>query len=141
MEFKFNFNLLFLLALITQGYTLQVPLTEASQRFFSSSNSSYSTGVLISGNTDKYVKTLLEKWGSSGLSIAVVRKDESAPNGWRHEFGSYRIAHADGSPMTPDSVFAIASNSKLFLAVSVGFLICNKTLAEDRASGQRKYTT
>ena len=74
MEFKFNFNLLFLLALITQGYTLQVPLTEASQRFFSFSNSRYSTGVLISGNTDKYVKTLLEKWGSSGLSVAVVRK-------------------------------------------------------------------
>ena len=141
MEFKFNFGLLFLLALITQLYTLQVSLTEASQRFFSSSNSSYSTGVLISGNTDKYVKTLLEKWGSSSLSVAVVRKDESAPNGWRHEFGSYRIAHADGSPMTPDSVFAIASNSKLFLAVSVGFLISNKTLAEDRASGQRKYTT
>ena len=132
MEFKFNFNLLFLLALITQGYTLQVPLTEASQRFFSFSNSRYSTGVLISGNTDKYVKTLLEKWGSSGLSIAVVRKDESAPNGWRHEFGSYGIVHADGSPMTPDSVFAIASNSKLFLAMSVGLLISNKTLAEER---------
>ena len=126
---EFNFGLLFLLALITQGYTLQVPLTDASQKFFSSSNS---TGVLISGNTDKYVKTLLEKWGSSGLSVAVVRKDESAPNGWRHEFGSYGIAHADGSPMTPDSVFGIASNSKLFLAMSVGLLISNKTLAEER---------
>ena len=44
-------------------------------------------------------------------------------------------------PLTPDSVFAIASNSKLFLAMSVGFLISNKTLVEDRASGQRKYTT
>ena len=129
---EFNFGLLFLLALITQGYTLQVPLTEASQRFFSSSNSRYSKGVLISGNTDQYVKTLLEKWGSSGLSVAVVRKDESAPNGWRHEFGSYGIAHADGSPMTPDSVFGIASNSKLFLAMSVGLLISNKTLAEER---------
>ena len=129
---EFNFGLLFLLALITQGYTLQVPLTEESHRFFSSSNSSYSTGVLISGSTDQYVKTLLEKWGSSGLSVAVVRKDESAPNGWRHDFGSYGIAHADGSPMTPDSVFAIASNSKLFLAMSVGLLVSNKTLAEER---------
>ena len=129
---EFNFGLLFLLALIKQGYTLQVPLTEESHRFSSSSNSSYSTGVLISGSTDQYVKTLLEKWGSSGLSVAVVRKDESAPNGWRHDFGSYGIAHADGSPMTPDSVFAIASNSKLFLAMSVGLLISNKTLAEER---------
>ena len=128
-EMEFNFGLLFLLALITQGYTLQVPLTDASQKFFSSSNS---TGVLISGNTDEYIKTLLEKWGSSGLSVAVVRRDESAPNGWRHEFGSYGIAHADGSPMTPDSVFCIASNSKLFLAMSVGLLISNKSLAEER---------
>ena len=127
----FNFGLLFLLALIagTQGYTLQVLLTEASQQFFSSSKS---TGALISGDTDQYVKTLLEKWGSPGLSVAVVRKDESAPNGWRHEFGSYGIAHADGSPMTPDSVFGIASNSKLFLAMSVGLLISNKTLTQER---------
>jgi CubicO group peptidase (beta-lactamase class C family) len=126
---EFNFGLLFLLALITQGYTLQIPLTGSSQRFFSSSNS---TGVLISGNTDQYVKTLLEKWGSSGLSVAVVRKDDSAPNGWRHEFGSYGFAQADGSPVTPDSLFAIGSNSKLFLAMSVGLLISNKTLAEER---------
>jgi CubicO group peptidase (beta-lactamase class C family) len=34
--------------------------------------------------------------------------------------------------MTPDSVFAIASNSKLFLAISVGLLVSNKTLAEER---------
>ena len=96
-ETEFNFGLLFLLALITQGYTIQVPLTEASQQLFSSSKSTYSTGAFISENTDKYVMTLLVKWGSSGLSVAIVRKDESAPNGWRHEFGSYGIAHADGS--------------------------------------------
>ena len=36
-----------------------------------------------------------------------------------------------GRVMTPDSVFAIASNSKLFLAMSVSFLISNKTLAEE----------
>jgi len=124
-----NLCFLFLLAFITQGSTLQVPLTESSQRFFSSSNS---TGVLISGNTDRYVKTLLEKWGSAGLSVAAVRKDDTAPNGWRHEFGSYGVAQADGSLMTPDSVFAIASNSKLFLAMSVGLLVSNKTLAEER---------
>jgi CubicO group peptidase (beta-lactamase class C family) len=127
MEIHFCF--LFLLAFITQSSTLQVPLTEASQRFFPSSNS---TGVLISENTDRYAKTLLEKWGSTGLSVAVVRKDDTAPNGWRHEFGSYGVAQADGSPMTPDSVFAIASNSKLFLAISVGLLVSNKTLAEER---------
>jgi hypothetical protein len=73
---EINLYLLFLLAFITQGSTLHVPLTEASQQFFSSSNS---TGVLISENTDRYVKTLLEKWGSTGLSVAAVRKDDIAP--------------------------------------------------------------
>ena len=34
--------------------------------------------------------------------------------------------------MTPDSVLAIASKSKLFLAMSVGLLISNETLAEQR---------
>ena len=111
----------------------QVPLTETSQQFSSSSNSK---AVLISTNTDRYVKTLLEKWGSAGLSVAAVRKDGTAPNGWRHEFGSYGVADADGSPMTPDSVFAIASDSKLFLAISVGLLVSNKTLAEEREFDQ-----
>ncbi|KIK51282.1 hypothetical protein GYMLUDRAFT_208774 [Collybiopsis luxurians FD-317 M1] len=48
------------------------------------------------------------------------------------EYGSYGIAKLDGSPVTPDSLFAIASNSKLFLALSVGLLIENQTLARER---------
>lgn len=92
---------------------------------------------LISSRTEEYVRTLLEKWNVSGLSVAVVRKDEKAPNGWRHEFGAYGIADARGSPMTPDSMFAIASNSKLFLAISVGLLISNETLAKERGSAIR----
>lgn len=87
---------------------------------------------LISEKTEHYIETLLSKWNSTGLSVAVVRKDETSPSGWQHEFGSYGIAHADGSPLTLDSVFAIASNSKLFLAISVGLLVSNKTLAEER---------
>ncbi|PPR01447.1 hypothetical protein CVT26_015080 [Gymnopilus dilepis] len=87
---------------------------------------------LISEKTEQYIQTLLTKWNSSGISVAVVRKDESSPTGWHHEFGSYGVAKADGSPVTPDSLFAIASNSKLVLAFSVGLLISNKTLAEER---------
>ena len=56
--------------------------------------------------------------------------------------GDTNLVHTElhtrtGPPMTPDSVFAIASNSKLLLAMSVGLLISNETLAEER--GQRKY--
>ena len=51
--------------------------------------------------------------------------------------GDTNLVHTElhtrmGPPMTPDSVFAIASNSKLLLAMSVGLLISNETLAEQR---------
>lgn len=101
--------------------SLQVPLTEQ-----------HSQVSLISKETELFISTLLEKWNSSGLAVAVVRKDDTASNGWRHEFGSYGVARADGSAVTPDTVFAIASNSKLFLALSVGLLIANETLAKER---------
>ncbi|KAJ3516168.1 hypothetical protein NLJ89_g1292 [Agrocybe chaxingu] len=116
----------FITVLLTSyGLALQVPLildTSATAK----------KGVLISPATEEYANGLLKKWSSSGLAVAVVRKDDTEPSGWRHEFGSYGIAKGDGSPITPDSVFAIASNSKLFLAFSVGLLISNKTLARER---------
>ena len=51
--------------------------------------------------------------------------------------GDTNLVHTElhtrtGPPMTPDSVFAIASNSKLLLVMSVGLLISNETLAEQR---------
>ncbi|KAF8163798.1 beta-lactamase/transpeptidase-like protein [Crassisporium funariophilum] len=118
---------LILSALVLQTSAL-VPLAASGLP----SQSILSAKTLISERTEKYIDTLLKKWNSTGLSVAVVRKDDTAPSGWVMEFGAYGIAHADGSPMTPDSVFAIASNSKLFLAFSVGLLISNKTLAEER---------
>lgn len=133
MTFKWVMKLLcdlvILSVLVAQGHSLQVPL---SLDLASPPLSSHIQTPLISNRTEEYVHTLLEKWNVSGLSVAVVRKDEKAPNGWRHEFGSYGVADAYGSPMTPDSVFAIASNSKLFLAISVGLLISNETLAKER---------
>ncbi|KAF9524480.1 beta-lactamase/transpeptidase-like protein [Crepidotus variabilis] len=83
---------------------------------------------LITSETKIYAEGLLKRWNSPGLSLAAVRRDYSQASGWRHEFASFGIGRADGSPVTPDSVFAIASNSKLFLAVSVGLLIHNATL-------------
>ncbi|KAF9555829.1 beta-lactamase/transpeptidase-like protein [Agrocybe pediades] len=119
------------IAFASQALALQIPLLDhnTTQQAFSSHSEK-----LISKRTEAYANALLKKWNSSGLSVAVVRKDDTEPSGWRHEFGAYGIAQADGSPMTPDSVFAIASNSKLFLAISVGLLVTNKTLAEERGS-------
>ena len=124
MKFKACTSLVIGLAYVQLGDTLQVPLLSPNV---------YSINKpLITERTERYIQTVLTKWNSSGLSVAVVRKDENLPTGWHHEFGAYGVAKADGSSMTPDSVFAIASNSKLFLAFSVGLLISNKTLADER---------
>ncbi|KAJ7615898.1 beta-lactamase/transpeptidase-like protein [Roridomyces roridus] len=86
---------------------------------------------------DEFVTSELARWNSSGLSVAVIRQDTSAPGKWDIEFGSYGTAKGDGSPVTPDTLFAIASNSKLFLAASVGLLIKNASLAGDRGAALR----
>ncbi len=95
---------------------------------------------LITPSTEDYINSLISRWNSSGLAVAVIRQDNTTQTGWRQEFGSYGIANARGDPMTPDTVFGIASNSKLFLAHSVGLLIENSTLREERGK-ELKWTT
>ncbi|KAF7312569.1 F-box domain-containing protein [Mycena indigotica] len=90
---------------------------------------------LVTPELDAYVNNELARWNSSGLSLTVVRQDTRATGKWDVEFGSYGIAQADGALVTPDTLFAIASNSKLMLAMSVGLLIKNESLAAAR--GQR----
>ncbi|KAJ7153968.1 beta-lactamase/transpeptidase-like protein [Mycena crocata] len=97
----------------------------------------HSKGVFITPEIDNFVTSQLAQWNSSGLSVAVVRQDTSAPGTWDVEFGSYGTAQADGSPVTPDTLFAIASNSKLFLSISVGLLIKNESLAAARGEKLR----
>ena len=57
---------------------------------------------------DQYVKNVLEKWGSAGLSVAAVRRTIGDTN-------SVLIAHWQVE------VFSIASKSKLLLSMSLGF--------------------
>jgi CubicO group peptidase (beta-lactamase class C family) len=119
-----------------QGFTLQVPFLAETTTFFN-----FPIGYSPTSNIRPYTSTPSSRNGTP-LSVAIVRKDERSLTGWRHDFGAYGIAKGDGSPMTPDSVFAIASNSKLFPSFSVGLLVSNKTLAEQRKSdGRRKYTS
>ncbi|KAJ6453711.1 beta-lactamase/transpeptidase-like protein [Mycena sanguinolenta] len=93
--------------------------------------------TLITPEIDSFVSSQLSIWNSSGLSVAVLRHDTSSPGTWNVEFGSYGTAQVDGSPVTPDTLFAIASNSKLFLALSVGLLIKNESLATVRGTKLR----
>ncbi|KAJ7754376.1 beta-lactamase/transpeptidase-like protein [Mycena maculata] len=117
-----------LLSLLFAVHAIQIPFQRPQ---------GLSKGVLITPEVDTFVNSQLFQWNSSGLSVAVVRRDTSVPGAWNVEFGSYGTAQADGSPVTPDTLFAIASNSKLFLSMSVGLLIKNESLAEARGEKLR----
>ncbi|KAJ4481281.1 beta-lactamase/transpeptidase-like protein [Lentinula aciculospora] len=91
--------------------------------------------IFIPPEIDTFIKGILNEYNSPGLSVAIIRHNETCSSRWHMEFGSYGIAKADGSPVTPDSLFAIASNSKLFLSLSIGLLVENQTLADQRGKG------
>ncbi|KAJ7624741.1 beta-lactamase/transpeptidase-like protein [Roridomyces roridus] len=95
--------------------------------------------VLLTPSLDTFISSQLTFWNSSGLSVAVVQKNKNSAlgSGWTIEFGSYGQARSDGSPVTPDTLFAIASDSKLFLAMGVGLLISNDSLAAQRGRALR----
>ncbi len=114
-----HLTFLYGLVSLTYAYQLQAPLSLPSKN-------------ILTPEIDAFVNKLIADWNSTGLSVAVVRKDPSVPDGWRREFGSYGIANGNGSPVTPDTMYAIASNSKLFLALSVGLIINNDSLADAR---------
>ncbi|KAJ6471352.1 beta-lactamase/transpeptidase-like protein [Mycena sanguinolenta] len=118
---------LLLIALLPLVASSQIPL---QRPFFPSKN------TLLTPKIEEYITSQLSYWNSSGLAVAVVKKDEGT-GAWNTEFGSYGRAHADGSPVTPDTLFAIASDSKLFLATGVGLLIKNESLAENRGEKLR----
>ncbi|KAH0589798.1 hypothetical protein H2248_005512 [Termitomyces sp. 'cryptogamus'] len=86
---------------------------------------------LISHEVETYIHSLLSRHSSPGLAVAVVLKDPSATVGFRHQLlgaGNARTSLFPPVPVTPDTLFAIASNSKLFLALSTGLLISNHSL-------------
>lgn len=93
---------------------------------------------LITDETSKHIESLIQEWDSTGLAVAVVQKLPSPANSWKPEwkieYGSYGLAKTStGNPsdvITPDTLFSIASNSKLFLAISVGLIISNQSIAD-----------
>lgn len=116
------------LGLLPLVCAFQIPL----QHPFSTSKNT----KVLSPELDEYITSQLSQWNSSGLAVAVVQKDE-ATGGWNVDFGSYGQAQVDGTPVSPDTLFAIASDSKLFLSMGVGLLIKNGSLAAQRGERLR----
>ncbi|KAF7338713.1 Beta-lactamase class penicillin binding protein [Mycena sanguinolenta] len=84
--------------------------------------------TILSSEIDVFVNDLLAEWNSpGGVAVAVVRMD--GQGGWLVETKGYGIATANGSKVTPDTMFSVGSNSKLFDVLATGLLISNESLS------------
>ncbi|TFK69244.1 beta-lactamase/transpeptidase-like protein [Pluteus cervinus] len=81
-----------------------------------------------------FIQDTLSDWSSpGGVSVVVVRKTDSDSfsneGGWIIETRGYGYADLAGTtPITEDSLFSIASNSKHFTAIATGLLVSNESL-------------
>ncbi|KAG7440581.1 beta-lactamase/transpeptidase-like protein [Guyanagaster necrorhizus] len=83
---------------------------------------------VLSPHVDAFISGILAEWNTpGGVSVAVVQKHGDGT--WSVETKGYGNASADGRQMTEDSLFFIASNSKLFNIAATGLLISNESLS------------
>ncbi|KAL1701299.1 beta-lactamase/transpeptidase-like protein [Schizophyllum commune] len=84
-------------------------------------------GRVLDSSVDKFVIDTISEWNSpGGVAVAFVQQLENGE--WQVETQGYGRAKADGGAVDEDTLFAIASNSKLFTAISAGLLISNDSL-------------
>ena len=67
---------------------------------------------------DTYIQTAVTDFGQPGLAVGIVQNGQLI---WSKGYGKLDIAKAD--PVTPNSVFFIASMSKAFTACAIGLLV------------------
>ena len=67
---------------------------------------------------DKYVEGVLEDWNEPGAGVAIIYKDQLV---YAQGFG-YRD-YGNKLPVTENTLFQIASNTKLFTTVAAGMLV------------------
>ena len=83
----------------------QIPLTGHSLQAWCPDD------VLTRPHIVSFINGILSEWNSpGGVSVALVQKSES---GWKVETKGFGYAKPDKSPVTADSQFQIASNSKV----------------------------
>ncbi|KLT43700.1 beta-lactamase/transpeptidase-like protein [Cutaneotrichosporon oleaginosum] len=88
--------------------------------------------VLLSADTRAYIDKALKRWGVPGAAIVAIAGPQftkkTGDAGWLTEFYNYGVANEAGDKVTEDTPFAIASNTKLFTALSVGTVLGEKNL-------------
>jgi CubicO group peptidase (beta-lactamase class C family) len=76
---------------------------------------------------DKYMDRILKDWNIAGAGVGIVYKDKMI---FAKGYG-YRD-YGQKLPVTPTTLFQIASNTKLFTAVSIGMLVDQGKLDWDK---------
>ncbi|KAF8586654.1 beta-lactamase/transpeptidase-like protein [Ramaria rubella] len=86
-----------------------------------------SVGHILDDNFDAWLKEIGNNWGMKGVAIAVTRKNKDG-DGWTTETKGYGVANRWGDPVNEETIFPIASNSKLFTALGIGLLTTNESI-------------
>ncbi|MBN2616594.1 MAG: serine hydrolase [Bacteroidales bacterium] len=76
---------------------------------------------------DDYMSKVLKDWNEPGAGVAIIYKDHVV---YKKGFG-YRD-YGNKLPVTENTLFQIASNTKLFTTVAAGFLVNDGTFAWDK---------
>ncbi|KAJ7494033.1 beta-lactamase/transpeptidase-like protein, partial [Mycena latifolia] len=96
--------------------------------FFGIPASAVDNSTILSPQIDAFINSILAEWKTpGGVGVAVVRTN--AERGWLVETKGYGVAKADGTAVTPDTIFSLGSNSKLFDILATGLLISNQSLS------------
>jgi CubicO group peptidase (beta-lactamase class C family) len=75
---------------------------------------------------DDYAKRLMAEWEQPGMAIAVVKDDKVV---FQKGYGTRELGKSE--PVDPDTIFAIASNSKAFLTATLAILVDEKKIGWD----------
>ena len=88
---------------LSQSFLLLVPLSVWAQ-----------SAPILTPEVDHFIEGVLSRWGSpGGVSVAVVRLDTNGE--WNVETKGYGVARLDdNSRVTDETLFSIASNSKVW---------------------------
>ncbi|TRM58472.1 beta-lactamase/transpeptidase-like protein [Schizophyllum amplum] len=83
---------------------------------------------VLDAGMEEFVLDTINEWSSpGGVAVAFVR--ELDDGGWQVETQGYGRAKEDDTLVDENTLFAIASNSKLFTATAAGMLISNTSIS------------
>ncbi|HVS30967.1 MAG TPA: serine hydrolase domain-containing protein, partial [Thermoanaerobaculia bacterium] len=74
---------------------------------------------------DRIARDAMAAWRIPGLAIAVVKDDRVV------HLGGYGVRELGGAPVTPDTLFQIASTSKAFTTAAMAILVDEKKMKWD----------